>query len=79
MTKETVDTIMAEIELHGMRIDATPLQIQLPDMKDLVFYEVTMEKRKTDEAYLVTGNLKHFPKEPFIVSPREMLEIIMNK
>ena len=37
-----------------------------------------MEKRKETDAYLVTGNLKHFPKEPFIVTPREMLDIITN-
>ena len=47
----------------------------LPDMKDLPFYEVVMEKR-TDEAYLVTGNQKHFPAEPFIVTAREFLEIL---
>ena len=35
-----------------------------------------METRKEDDAYLVTGNLKHFPVRPFIVSPREMLEIM---
>ena len=48
----------------------------IPDSKDVVFYAVTMEKRKTDDAYLVTGNTKHFPKVPFVVTPREMLEII---
>lgn len=35
-----------------------------------------MEKRKEADAYLVTGNQKHFPKEPFIVTPKEMLDII---
>lgn len=47
----------------------------LPDMKDLPFYEVVMEKRD-DGAYLVTGNMKHFPVKPFIVTPREFLDII---
>ena len=47
----------------------------LPDMKDLPFYEVVMEKR-ADDAYLVTGNQKHFPTEPFIVTAREFLEIL---
>ena len=44
-------------------------------MKDLPFYEVVMEKR-SDNAYLVTGNQKHFPKEPFIVTAREMIDIL---
>lgn len=47
----------------------------LPDIKDLPFYEVVMEKR-ADDAYLVTGNQKHFPAEPFIVTAREFLEIL---
>lgn len=44
-------------------------------MKDLPFYEVVLEKRK-DNAYLITGNIKHFPIEPFIVTPRELLNIL---
>ena len=39
------------------------------------FYEVAMEKRE-DDAYLVTGNQKHYPIREFIVTPAEMLEII---
>lgn len=46
-----------------------------PDMKDVPFYEVVLEKWD-DDAYLVTGNIKHFPKEPYIVTPRELLDIL---
>ena len=49
----------------------------LPDPKDLVFYEVCMAKREED-SMLVTGNMKHFPAKPFIVTPNELLEIISN-
>lgn len=36
-----------------------------------------MEGRKEhDNAYLVTGNIKHFPIKPYIVTPKEMLDII---
>lgn len=35
-----------------------------------------MEARKTEDAYLITGNLKHFPAKAFAVTPREMLEIM---
>ena len=47
----------------------------LPDPKDLAFYEVVMAKRD-ENAYLVTGNGKHFPKKPFVVTPNELLSII---
>ena len=29
-----------------------------------------------EDSFLVTGNLKHFPKKPFVVSPAEMIQII---
>ena len=49
----------------------------LPDPKDLVFYEVCIAKREED-SMLVTGNMKHFPAKPFIVTPNELLKIISN-
>ena len=57
-------------------VDAASVEEILPDPKDIVFYEVVMEGKKSKETYLVTGNLKHFPKRSFIVDPKEMLEII---
>ena len=35
-----------------------------------------MLSSRDDAAYLVTGNIKHFPREPFIVTPRELLNIL---
>lgn len=51
-------------------------EIELGDRDDIVFYAVVMEKRKETETYLVTGNMRHFPKETFVVTPREMIDII---
>ena len=73
-----IDDFLNAIRNVGVQIESEPLNMDLPDPKDTVFYEVTMEKRKTEEAYLITGNMKHFPSVPFIVTPREMLEIIAN-
>lgn len=77
-----VRSMIDDIKEKGVPMDASPGDLVLPDENDVVFYAVVMEKRKetnTDDdadTYLVTGNLKHFPKEPFIVTPREMLDII---
>jgi hypothetical protein len=38
-----------------------------------------MEERKNQDAFLVTGNLKHFPVERFIVTPRQFLDILLGK
>ena len=48
---------------------------EILDMDDLVFYEVVIEKRE-DDAYLITGNIRHFPKRDFIVTPAEMMAVI---
>lgn len=69
--------VISAIEKFGILVNPTPSNITLPDMKDLPFYEVVLEKR-ADNAYLVTGNIKHFPKEPFIVTPRELINILEN-
>lgn len=75
-SEKIVRAMITDITNRAIFVDAIPLEEVLPDSKDAVFYEVVMEGRKTNAAYLVTGNLKHFPKRPFIVSPREMLEIM---
>ena len=70
-----VEDLLFAIEEKAEFVVPAPSGAILPDMKDLPFYEVVMEKQ-TDDAYLVTGNQKHFPAEPFIVTAREFLEIL---
>lgn len=78
LTAEIVDDVIEGVESKGIYVDAEPQNIDLPDPKDRVFYEVVMGERKEEDAFLVTGNLKHFPEKPFIVSPREMIDIILS-
>lgn len=75
--QETVQTFVDELVKISLFLNPQKTDVELPDPKDAVFYEVVMEGRKEEEAYLVTGNVKHFPNEPFIVTPKEMLEIII--
>ena len=70
-----VDDLLFAIEEKAEYVIPASTGAILPDMKDLPFYEVVMEKR-TDDAYLVTGNQKHFPTEPFIITAREFLAIL---
>ena len=72
---EMISYLLSAIDKYGILVEPASMDIVFPDMKDLPFYEVVMEKR-SDNAYLVTGNLKHFPKEPFIVTARQMLDIL---
>ena len=70
--KETIDPLIDFIKHQGRFIAADPLQIKFEDEDDKMFFEVA----KSGEAkYLITGNRVHFPNEPFIVTPKEFIEI----
>ena len=73
---ENVASVINAIERFGInpgRKDAEGKEF--PDPKDIVFYEVALSK---EGSFLVTGNTKHFPKEPIVVTPAEFLIILRN-
>ena len=73
----TVNSFLYEIKLHGITLETVQKDIVLSDLKDIPFYAVTLND-KEHETFLVTGNLKHFPSKPFIVTPAQFLEIIQH-
>ena len=69
-----IETVIKAIIADGLNIDRTPAaDIDFPDPKDIVFYEVALS---VEDSYLVTGNIKHFPVKPFVVTPAEMVRIL---
>ena len=68
-----VDAMMEMVLEKGIHLDRTKSEDVFPDPKDVVFYEVALSK---EGSYLVTGNIKHFPKSPIVVTPAELLEIL---
>lgn len=77
-TDRIVSEVIEAIKRRAIFADEERIDIELPDPKDRVFYEVVMEQRKSSDAYLVTGNIKHFPVEPYVVTPKEMMDIILS-
>ena len=71
--KEIRELLVERIVFLGEDADRTAYPESLQDEDDRVFYEVALG---TDDAYLVTGNLKHFPKTPIVVTPAQMLDIL---
>ena len=71
--KADVKEIISSIKEYGTESSRVPFDEPMLDEDDRVFYEVTLSK---DDAYLVTGNQKHFPKTPQVVTPAEMLAIL---
>ena len=60
-----IDAVLTPIKEYGIHIVARPLRsISFNDESDRKFFEVA----KASGAVLVTGNLKHFPSDPEIIS-----------
>ena len=59
------------IEKNGVCVQPETSAIPLPDESDHIFYDTA----KAVNAYLVTGNLKHYPEESQIVTPARFVEI----
>lgn len=74
--KRAVQVFMDDLKRRAVYADVGMIDDEVPDPKDVVFYAVLMEKRREEDAYLVAGNLKHFPMRTYIVTPREMLDIL---
>lgn len=72
--KDDIEWIMNIFQEYGVAVSETKISEEIfVDKKDVVFYEVALS---WEDSFLVIGNLKHFPKKPFVVSPAEMVEII---
>ena len=71
---ETVDGFVNSIKEAGESAERVITNETLLDPDDLVFYEVALSK---ENSFLVTGNIKHFPNKHFIVTPAEMVEIMV--
>ena len=68
---DIVGNTLEDIKRFGTNLVITPSTIPLPDEYDRVFYDTAA----TAGAYLITGNIKHFPQEPFILTPADFLTI----
>ena len=65
-----IDRLIDTIVKTGVAVDVhIPSAISMTDEEDRKFYDAA----KISHAYLITGNIKHFPKEPFIVTPAGFL------
>lgn len=71
--KYKIDKVLDIIKQRGIIINKEAYNAKLIDEKDREFYEIFLYAKEKYKAYLVTGNLKHFPKDDHIVSIREYM------
>ena len=68
---DDANIVMDAIRLHGERGWPVASIGFMPDEDDRVFYDAA----KSAGAYLITGNTKHYPHEPFILTPTELFGV----
>ena len=77
---ETVDIVMNRLAAVSMNINAAEGEFpEITDPKDRCFFAVTMTGRLSEDALLVTGNIRHFPAKPFVVTPVQFVEMLQAK
>lgn len=73
-SKELVDYMLLAIKQFGiLKEPVEDAVIVLPDIKDVPFYRLVLE---SEDTYLVTGNIKHFPQESRIMTARQLIDIL---
>ena len=67
----TQKAVIDKIKEIGLLIEPNVSTIPLPDESDRKFYDTA----KAANAYLITGNTKHYPEEPHILSPSQFVAV----
>ena len=79
LSEQANSAVLEEIKNRSIFLEREQTLEEFIDEDDIVFYEIVMSARNTMDAYLITGNLKHYPIRNYVVTPRQMLEIIGNE
>ena len=70
---DITSSIITKFKADGINPGRTPSSKVHPDPTDQIFYEISLS---VEDAYMVTNNKKHFPQEPKVVTPSEMLVLL---
>ena len=76
LDEEAIEGLIESLKHRAIFLDRTESEEIFPDPDDAVFYEIVITARSATDAYLITGNIKHYPIKSFVVTPHEMLDII---
>ena len=73
---DRIDALLKTMKEKGIFLEREQTLETFVDKEDAVFFEIVMSARNTMDAYLVTGNMRHYPIRSYVVTPREMIDII---
>jgi len=64
-----ITALLDNIKKYGKPYIVSKSIVPMADESDRIFYDVARESK----GILITGNIKHFPSEPFIMTPAEFM------
>ena len=68
-SEQDLNSLFFEIMSKGVLAESFIYDMRFTDENDKKFYDLA----KSNETILITGNIKHYPNEPFIMTPRKFL------
>ena len=68
----SVEILLDEVRRIGFSVISNVSDILLIDEDDRIFYDTA----RSNGALLVTGNIKHYPHEPFITTPAAFVKVL---
>ncbi len=78
-SNDEVDKLITNLKTNSIFLEREQTLEEFVDEDDIVFYEIVMSARHTMDAFLITGNIKHYPIRNYVVTPKQMIEIINSK
>ena len=73
LDESVVDSLISYFMAFGVEEEQIHTDLVFQDEDDRVFYEVSLSN---DDAYLVTGNLKHYPRTIKVLTPSEFVKLL---
>ena len=73
LNQDLIAALLSLIVENGISSDRFAYSGTMIDEKDRVFYEISLS---VEDSFLVTGNLKHFPVTPQVITPHQLVELL---
>ena len=70
---DVADSLISYIIENGIEASRVLFAEPMPDEDDRVFYEISLSN---EDSFLVTGNLKHYPTSPRVITPAAFIDLL---
>lgn len=73
LNPDDINDLFSSISAFGFLLTPQTSKLSMPDEDDRIFYDTALSAK----AYLITGNIRDYPDEPFIVTPAQFVDLAL--